>query len=207
MRFWPVYGGGETITATLANELVKRGHTVHILYHYWNSIIPMPYKLDCRIKETKLNTVDYSKSNTNVLGTYLRENKIDVMINQWGDQRLCFEAKKLSETKLVICCHLNVIQEQKPSTLKRKLFLYLAGRHCYEKMSIRLQIRKHLDNERMSDRYVFLSKSYENEYLKLAKDKADATKLNSIPNALTYNFDYDINHYDEKRKKCYLLGE
>ena len=31
MRYWPVYGG-ETITVTLANEFVKRGHSVYVVY-------------------------------------------------------------------------------------------------------------------------------------------------------------------------------
>ena len=34
MRYWPVYGGGETITVTLANEFVKRGHSVYVVYTY-----------------------------------------------------------------------------------------------------------------------------------------------------------------------------
>lgn len=206
MRYWPVYGGGETITAILANELVRRGHSVHILYMYWNSITPMPYEVDSRIKETELNTIDCTDSNVNTLGAYLRDNKVDIMINQWGDQRLCFEAKKLSGTKLIMCCHLNVIVEMKAVSIKRKIFLYLAGRRLYKKMSIRLQIRKHLDNERMSDRYVFISKSYENMYLRLAKNKADITKLDSIPNALTYNFNYDISQYESKAKEVLFVG-
>lgn len=32
LRPWPVYGGGETVTIALANEFVKRGHIVHVLY-------------------------------------------------------------------------------------------------------------------------------------------------------------------------------
>ena len=31
-RVWPVYGGGETVTICLANEMVKRGFNVHIAY-------------------------------------------------------------------------------------------------------------------------------------------------------------------------------
>ena len=206
MRFWPEYGGGETITAILANEFVKRGHTIHVLYHYWNSITPMPYELDSRIKEKQLNTSNYTENNVNALGAYLRENKIDVMINQWGDQRLCFEAKKLSGAKLVTCWHMNLFQERKPIAIKSKFYCLLAGRHNYQKRSIKFQVKEHLEREHMSDHYVFLSKSYENEYLRFAKGKSDATKLDSIPNALTYSFDYDINHYNEKKKEVLFVG-
>ncbi len=49
MRFWPVCGGGETVTAVLANELVSRGYNVHILYAYDNTSAPIPYSIDERI--------------------------------------------------------------------------------------------------------------------------------------------------------------
>ncbi|KAB6160128.1 glycosyltransferase family 4 protein, partial [Bacteroides xylanisolvens] len=32
LRLWPVYGGGETVTISLANEMVKRGHSITIFY-------------------------------------------------------------------------------------------------------------------------------------------------------------------------------
>lgn len=32
LRLWPVYGGGETVTICLANEMVKRGHQVAVAY-------------------------------------------------------------------------------------------------------------------------------------------------------------------------------
>ena len=31
-RLWPVYGGGETVTVCLANEMVNRGIDVHVAY-------------------------------------------------------------------------------------------------------------------------------------------------------------------------------
>ena len=35
-RLWPVYGGGETVTITLANEMVLRGWNVGVLYFKQN---------------------------------------------------------------------------------------------------------------------------------------------------------------------------
>lgn len=32
LRLWPVYGGGETVTICLANEMVKRGWNVGVAY-------------------------------------------------------------------------------------------------------------------------------------------------------------------------------
>lgn len=31
-RLWPSFGGGETVTKCLASELIKRGHSVYVLY-------------------------------------------------------------------------------------------------------------------------------------------------------------------------------
>ena len=140
MRYWPVYGGGETVTVTLANELVKRGHKVHILYAYRKDINPMPYLIDGRIKEVKLNTVDYSEDNINVMGYYLKENHIDVMVNQWGDQHLCYEAKHLSGTKLVICWHMCLIREQQPKSPKQKLYRVIMGFRGYQRWRTNVQM-------------------------------------------------------------------
>lgn len=64
MRYWPVYGGGETITVTLSNEFVKRGHNVLIAYTYYNTIDPMPYFLADKIKSKKLYTIEGYKKMT-----------------------------------------------------------------------------------------------------------------------------------------------
>ena len=32
LRCWPVFGGGETVTRTLANEMCRRGHEVGVVY-------------------------------------------------------------------------------------------------------------------------------------------------------------------------------
>lgn len=53
MRFWPVYGGGETITVTLANEFVRRKHNVFVVYTYEKVCNPMPYNVSPNIKSQK----------------------------------------------------------------------------------------------------------------------------------------------------------
>ena len=206
MRYWPVCGGGETVTAKLANELVKRGHKVHILYAYRKDINPMPYIIDGRIKEEKLNTVDYSEGNINMMGNYLKENHIDVMVNQWGDHRLCYAAKQLSGSKMIICWHMCFPQEQMPKTFKQKLYKAVAGNQRYREWRTAIQMRMHMENYSLADRYVFLSKSYEQEFLKLAVQQACADKVTSIPNPLTYSNNYDINRYSDKKKNVLFVG-
>lgn len=102
MRYWPVYGGGETITATLANEFVRRGHNVFIAYQYDNVVSPMPYEVDSRIKTFKTHTIEkFGKNDVMSLHNYIINNNIDVMINQWGDSRLCAKLKRVQIVDLL----------------------------------------------------------------------------------------------------------
>ena len=206
MRYWPVYGGGETITATLANELVKRGHQVHILYNYRNDVAPMPYKISDEIFETQINTVDNNKSNVNILSSYIQANNIDVMINQWGNHRLCYEAKKKTGTKLIICWHLDVIQKVRPHGIRQNLFKILIGNNGFSKWSENKQIQMHIDNNKYSDKYVFLSKSFEDDYKCKAGNNAIESKLTSISNPLTYSSNYDISKFNLKKKEVLFVG-
>ena len=53
-RVWPVYGGGETVTICLANEMVKRGFNVHIAYFKdSDSSKEIPF-IDARIKAHRI---------------------------------------------------------------------------------------------------------------------------------------------------------
>ena len=35
-RYWPVFGGGQTVTRILANAFCERGHKVHVVYFNYN---------------------------------------------------------------------------------------------------------------------------------------------------------------------------
>ena len=80
MRYWPVYGGGETITATLSNALVKKGHTVHIAYQYECNREPMPYSIDDNISQFKTQTSGPFKSeDVRKLHDYIVSHNIDII--------------------------------------------------------------------------------------------------------------------------------
>ena len=207
MRYWPVYGGGETITATLANELVARGHEVHILYAYRNDCNPMPYQLDSKIIECRLHTIEhYSPNDVNALHKYLNDNSIDVMVNQWGSTDLCNEAKKSTQTKLITCWHLDVVQKQNPSSTKQRVIKRILGEKLFQRYRIRMQLKNHQNNYNKSDRYIFLSESFEQNYRLLSKVNDQANKLGSIPNPLTYNFTYNQSELPNKKKQVLFVG-
>lgn len=206
MRYWPVYGGGETITAILAKELVKRGHVVHILYKYRNDVDPKPYDVDKNIIEKQIDTVCYTECNVINMASYLNEHGVNIMINQWGDHRLCYEAKLRSSSKLIICWHLDVIQKQFPTTLNQRILKILIGERFFQKWRTKKQLDIHLANMMMSDKYVFLSKAFENDYIRRVGDKVVKNKLESISNPLPYAINYDFSKYNKKEKVVLFVG-
>lgn len=207
MRYWPVYGGGETITATLSNKFINRGHNVFIAYTYDNTCDPMPYRLHPNIVSKKMHTIEhYTSKNVDDLRAFLVKNQIDVMINQWGSTQLCYKAKKGSKTKLFTCWHLDVLQEaSQPISARQKLIHKISSRlyNWYEKKK---KIRVHTFNYKLSDKYIFLSESFVETYKKISKNKDKQHKLTAISNPLTYNEFYDINKYSHKKKELLFVG-
>ena len=60
-RVWPVYGGGETVTICLANEMVKRGFNVHIAYFKdSDSSKEIPF-IDARIKAHRIGNIKFNE--------------------------------------------------------------------------------------------------------------------------------------------------
>ena len=56
LRLWPIYGGGETVTICLANEMAKRGHAVTVFYFKDSETNELPY-IDPSIKAVKIPDV------------------------------------------------------------------------------------------------------------------------------------------------------
>lgn len=208
MRYWPVYGGGETITATLANEFVKRGHNVFIAYQYDNFVTPMPYEIDCRIKTFRTHTIEkYKKNDVLILNDYIINNHIDVMINQWGNSRLCAKAKKGTSCKLVICWHLDILRKyDQPVGFRKKIMLHILGENLFQKYTCRSQMKEHDRNYKLSDRYVFLSDYFLREYIKYTNINVNHSKVDAIPNPLTYHYFYDMNKFETKEKEVLFVG-
>lgn len=208
MRYWPVYGGGETITATLANEFVKRGHDIHIAYTYDNVCTPMPYQIDSRIKSVKLFTIEgYTKKDVEKLHQYVLSNGIEVMINQWGSTKLCYEAKQDTTCKLVTCWHLDVFQKvEEPKSIKERALCLLFGHTRYVDYMHYSQMKRHNLNYKLSDKYVFLSTLFLDEYLEKTKLKIDIGRVDAIANPLTYDFNFDMTSYSSKEKKVLFVG-
>ncbi len=208
MRYWPVYGGGETITVSLANEFVKRGHNVFIAYQFEKNSDPMPYEIDSRIKTVKLHTIEkFRTEDVSLLRNYIESNSIDVMINQWGDSELCNKARQGTSCKFITCWHLDVLRKQLPPCNRIKKFLYMiAGSKVKNWIDKSRQLKLHKKNYENSDRYIFLSPSFAKEYIALANLPLQDLKVGAISNPLTYDIEYDVSNYQQKKKKVLFVG-
>lgn len=208
MRYWPVYGGGETITVTLANEFVKRGHSVYVVYTYDKSCNPMPYSISPAINSQKMHTIEkYCASDVEKLQSYVVDNGIDVIINQWGSTKLCRLAIRQTKCKLITCWHLDVLPKVRaPHDIKEKIVNAIFRKRVYVRYVHWRQMRDHNLNYKLSDKYVFLSHSFLREYVSLTHLKPDKEKLGAIPNPLTYTYDYDFNDYGKKKKQVLFVG-
>lgn len=208
MRYWPVYGGGETITVTLSNEFVRRGHNVFIAYTYYNTIDLMPYSLADKIKSKKLFTIEgYKKTDIDQLRQYIIDNDIDIMINQWGNTTLCDLARKGTKCKFITCWHLSVLLPLgDEKNWKRRLAQPILGKKFFERRWRNYQMKNHLNNYNRSDKYVFLAKSFEEEYRQLSGIDDKANKFYAINNPLTYHYSYDMAQYESKKKEVLYVG-
>ena len=82
-RVYPNYGGVEVVTTVLANRFIKDGHGVII------ASIEQPHiELACQLlPDVKLVKLDYpvcSIKNMRKLHRLIINEKIDIIINQWG---------------------------------------------------------------------------------------------------------------------------
>ena len=208
MRYWPIYGGGETVTATLANEFVKNNIGVHVAYQFYNTIENKPYSLDGRIREVCLHTIeDFRKSDVVAVREYVRNNNIDIIINQWGNLELCHKAVQGTNCKIIHCCHTSVLLPvTKPSGIKQTLLYKVLSQKGYEKFFRWNQVRILKKNYRLCDKYIFLAKSFANEYESLTKIRDKQKKIGYISNPLTFNVFFDFDKYSSKQKETLFVG-
>ena len=93
-RIWPSYGGGETVTKCLANELVKRGHNIFVVYTKKSE--KYDSELDTRIVQKYIPNIAYDEKSSeffvnketarkvqSFIDNFISENAIDILINQW----------------------------------------------------------------------------------------------------------------------------
>jgi glycosyltransferase involved in cell wall biosynthesis len=210
LRFWPVYGGGETVTLKLANKFAGHGHNVSIVY-LWNkgnSGIPIDHKIKERhilnvadpIDDNVIQKHDY-KLILSELRRFLAEDKTHIIINQWFPARLVRKSCKELQVKIINCHHTN-INLTPPDKWAHRLFQKLF-KSRYVKFYLKYRL---FDFYKYGDRFVFLSKYYVDEFMELFSLKIPQEKLWSIPNPLSWEESLLWNFMAEKENNILFVG-
>lgn len=76
-------GGLEVVTSVLANKFVIEGHNV-VIWAFFEGKTSLKDRLDCRVDLMYGNGFNSGKENVKSLRDVLTDNKIQVVINQWG---------------------------------------------------------------------------------------------------------------------------
>lgn len=200
LRYFPSWGGGETVTITLANEMVKRDYNVYILYftHYEKGAPPF---IDNRIHRVKLlcNGVE-DKLLPDECSAVIAHNKIEYVVNQWWPANVAHESCKATGVKLIKCWHM-------PTYSRRKLDWRISGdwlKMCllpvYRVYERNRQIKELDEYLKSSDRLVFLSEAFRIQYESMTKLHV-TDKCCVIPNPIA---DSDATPVMEK-KKCVIV--
>lgn len=124
---FPVNGGIETVTRTLANAFAERGYKVIVCYRL--KTIKEAF-VDNRIEQYKFpktnDNIDsvYAAENIDFLRNLFIEKNIDILISQhafgWQYNKLCAKAKLGLNIKFIQCLHFNIFW-----FLYRKFTIYL----------------------------------------------------------------------------------
>lgn len=214
LRLWPVYGGGETVTICLANEMVRRGWNVIVAYFKDNTRSALPY-IDEKINSYLIKGIDCDEfhANENDAGTVqkalvncIETYDIDVVINQWWPLVYMKGTKDACNVMVIKCLHTAFyrLPIDDPNPL-RKLIKKVV-KPWYVKRTRQLAIQEVVSYLPYVDKYVFLSPRFQKDFQETAGFIDTENKLVSIPNPTVYDSSFDMNEYSRKEKIVLLVG-
>ena len=188
---YPNYGGTEKVTTCICNELDSRGYKIHLASLFQKSWELMD-ELHSSIDFHKLSYPVISISNIKAIRNILKENKIDVIVNQWC---LPFKTTILLrlasfglKVKFISVLHGSPDVNMKIIGLKRShdrsaiifktLYKFLIwAANLFTALNLRLTYN-------FSDKYILLSDRFADTFKNMSK-LSKAQKLTSITNPLT----------------------
>ena len=216
----PYIGGIENVTYTLSKELTERGHNIICLSQI-HSQIDKPYTPVCKELFLPNHEQINSKENLNFLCKLIKEEDIDIIINQYsttlGFCELCHNAKQLyNNIKIVTPLHLE--PEQSIKGIKNNFFIKYKNEgniknwiidfilflkfHLYKKKRLYKNINKELNYIiATSDKVVLLSNNTQKDVERIT-GKECKEKLCSIGNPIkTYT---DVKQTRKKKQLLYV---
>lgn len=218
-RLWPVYGGGETVTVCLANEMVNRGIDVHVAYFRESDKGLKRPMLDERIQWHLIEGVEfneYSKDffikkhearyiNEKLIGLIQCEH-IDILHNQWWPVEFFKEAKIRTGIKVVTVLHMQVdIRKAVYFTGVTKLLFNLVE-PFYRYVEKQKNLHRSDKYYQYSDKYIFLAKDFMDYYRKERGLSMGDGKIDYIYNPSTFNTYSDEERLKEKMKEVLVVG-
>lgn len=109
-------GGQEVVTATLADTFIKKGYQV-VIASFKQPNDMMVKRTNPAVRFYTIGDFKYSKENVNVVRRILQENRINVVINQWGLPYV--PCKVLNESKEGMAIKTIAIYHNSPDTNAR----------------------------------------------------------------------------------------
>lgn len=216
-RIWPVYGGGETVTKCLANELVRRGHDIYVIYT--KQSVQQDSSLDNRIHQILLPNIPFDENSseffiksqlidsvTTLIKDIVIQNGIEIIINQWWPVEFIDKVRKETGVKVIKCLHMDPDTHKvfNFSGIKEKIWTII---HPFYRI---LEREKHLYSLDKylthSDLLIFLAPSFLHFYRNERKSKKDVIrKTDFVFNPLVYQVEGPI-QWNLKEKKVLFVG-
>lgn len=206
-------GGLEVVTAVLANKFVEEGHQVSV-FSFLGGKHSIVDRFDARIKLYQQDDYSRSKENVAKLRKVLVDDKIDIIINQWGlpytPIKTARKAAKGLDVKIISVYHnapsfngriqkLNIALMGCENLMKR-LALRLV-RFAFKKVTSRAMAYIY----RHSDLFLVLSPSYIEEFKRFT-GVSDDRYLQVLTNPITVEHDGYEYAFNEKQKEIIYVG-
>ena len=217
LRPWPVHGGGETVTIALANEMVKRGHEIFILYTRLETEKELPYiapMINAILVPNagfdeftkKISKESIVTSNIFLLN-FVKENNIDVVINQWWPVEALDKVRSLCV--VVNCLHMEPFKTSEFENKRwrgKDIIFKLMGSSFYYYLSRKKSIRYIKHYFPYVDAYIFLAQSFLRQFVDFSGWKKNRPILDFCNNPLRFSNFIDSKDIDNKENIVLFVG-
>lgn len=208
-RIYPSYGGVEVITSLLANEFIKDGHKVTIA-SFERGNTGLLKQLNSDVKMLELDRRIFCLSNIKQFRSWCKEQKIDIVINQWGLPFYTSLFVKISAPTVPLISVLHgspvVAKTLLQTEAQIKFEKYYFKKLFYKALLIfKRKVIKYglLYNLSVNKTYVLLSKAFIPVFEKFT-GKKNIENLIAIGNPITIYTDYSMHQFEKKHNILYV---
>ncbi len=218
-RLWPSYGGGETVTKCLANEMIKRGHEVYVLYFKDSVNVGDSVKCNPAIKSTMLQNVAFDENSkeffvdkklakrvSRELIVFVKNNHIEAIINQWWPVEFHQGVREQTDAKIIKCFHTDPNTKKMYDFVGYKEKLFKLIEPLYRKVETAKHIYSADKYLRNSDKYILLAPSYLDYYRAMSKEEECLRKADFVYNPLVFEDYITMPEFERKEKRVLFVG-